>query len=70
LACLVATEDGSKYLPRDAKGQWKTEKALESRKKKNIQTLPDPSVVRAATEQWHSDTAVVIEGLASRQPFA
>lgn len=42
-ACLVATENGLKTVPRDAKGQWNAEAILKSLKAKGISALPDPS---------------------------
>lgn len=64
-ACLVAIDNGMKYVPRDAKGQWNAEDILKSLKSKNIPTLPSPSIIRKATpvEQENDNVNVVIEGV-------
>jgi hypothetical protein len=69
-ACLVATENGIKHVPRDAKGQWNAETILKNLKKKKIVTLPSPSIVRQATQQERSDNGgveIVIEGIPARR---
>lgn len=68
-ACLVATENGIKHVPRDAKGQWNAEKIFESLKKKKIETLPSPSVLRKATEEerLNNGVEVTIEGIPARR---
>jgi hypothetical protein len=69
-ACLVATENGIKQVPRDAKGQWNAEKVFESLKKKGISTLPSPSIMRNATEEERRENpglSVTIEGVPPRR---
>lgn len=64
-ACLVATENGIKHVPRDAIGQWNAEKILRGLKKKGIETLPNPSIMRYPTDQERADNPGVgttIEG--------
>jgi YD repeat-containing protein len=69
-ACLVATENGIKHVPRDAKGQWNAETILKNLKKKKIDTLPSPSIIRQPTEQErteNSGVSLVIEGIPARR---
>lgn len=69
-ACLVATENGIKHVPRDALGQWNAEKIFEKLKKKGIHTLPSPSIVRSSTEAERRENfgvAVTIEGVPERR---
>lgn len=67
--CLVATENGIRHVPRNAKGQWSAEKILRSLDSKNIRTYPSPSIIRAATEtERQSDNVnVTIEGVLARR---
>jgi hypothetical protein len=69
-ACLVATENGIKQVPRDAKGQWNAEKVFESLKRKGISTLPSPSIIRSATEEERRENpglSVTIDGVPPRR---
>jgi hypothetical protein len=69
-ACLVATENGIKQVPRDAKGQWNAEKVFDSLKKKGLSTLPSPSIIRSATEEERGENpglGVTIEGIPARR---
>lgn len=63
--CLVATENGLKHVPRDAKGQWNAENILTNLEKKKIETLPSPSLIRRATddEKDRDGVKVVVEGI-------
>lgn len=63
-ACLVATERGLSTIPRDAKGQWNAENIFNSLKKKGLTVLPNPSIIRQATESETKNNKVnaVIEG--------
>ena len=68
-ACLVATENGLKHVPRDAKGQWNAEKILQSLESKGIPTLPSPSIIREASSSERETDRVkaVIEGIPERR---
>lgn len=50
-ACLVATENGIKNIPKDAKGQWNAEKIFKNLKKKDIQTFPSASTIRFSNRE-------------------
>lgn len=67
--CLVATENGMKQIPRDAKGQWNAESILKSLSSKNIKTFPSPSIIRNPTdeERKRDNVNVVIEGIQERR---
>jgi hypothetical protein len=67
--CLVATQNGMRQVPRDAKGQWNAETILQSLEAKKITTFPSPSIVRAATkaERQSDDVNVTIEGVPERR---
>ena len=67
--CLVATENGIKRIPGDAKGQWNAEVILTNLKKKNINTFPSPSIIRSPTgeEQLKDDVYAVVEGMPDRR---
>jgi hypothetical protein len=41
----VATENGIKHVPRDAKGQWNAEKVFDSLKKKGFGSVPYLTVI-------------------------
>ena len=68
-ACLVATENGLKNVPRDAKRQWNAESIFKSLKSKGITVLPSPSVLRHATpeEQKENNVKFVIDGIPERR---
>jgi hypothetical protein len=68
-ACLVATENGLKHVPRDAKGKWQADRILESLRSKGFKTFPSPSIVRKATpdELASNDVKAVIEGQPNRR---
>lgn len=67
--CLVATENGLKSIPKDAKGQYNAEKIFKHLKNRDIQVIPSPSLIRPATkqEQTQYDTNVTIEGIPERR---
>jgi len=72
-ACLAATKNGLKHVPRDAKGQWNAETILTSLKKKNIDTLPSPSIIRAATDEEskaNNGVRIVVDGVPERRALA
>ena len=50
-ACLVATENGIKNIPKDAKGQWNAEIIFKNLKKKDIQTFPSASTIRFSNRE-------------------
>lgn len=67
--CLIATENGLKHIPRNAKGQWNAEKILKNLKAKSISTFPSPSLIRSATksEQQSMGVKSVVEGIPERR---
>ncbi len=67
--CLVASENGLKHVPRDAKGQWNAQEIFRSLKSKNLTTLPSPCRLRAATrqEQQENNVKVTLEGIPERR---
>ena len=67
--CLVAIENGLKTIPKDAKGQYNAEKIFKNLKKKNIQIIPSPSLIRPATTQEKAQygSNVTIEGIPERR---
>lgn len=66
--CLVAVENGINVVPRDAKGQWNAETIFKNLRKKGLEVLPSPSIIRAATptEQRELQVRVTIEGQPDR----
>lgn len=63
-ACLIAIEHGAQQIPRDAKKHWNAEKIFKTLKSKGFDTLPNPSVIRSATERELADGhTIVIEGV-------
>ena len=68
-ACLVAIENGLTTIPRDAKGQWNAEDIFKNLKKKGLEVLPSPSVIRPATpdEEKEHGVKTTIEGLPERR---
>lgn len=67
--CLVATEQGRKQVPRDAKGQWNAKVILNRLASKNIETFPSPSILRKAndSERRSGGVALVVEGQPDRR---
>ena len=67
--CLVATENGLKTVPRDAKGQWNAEDIFKSLKRKGLSVFPSPSVIRLPTdkERLELNVASVLEGIPERR---
>jgi hypothetical protein len=67
--CLVATENGLKHIPRDAKGQWNAESILKSLGSKHINTFPSPSIIRNSTEEERKrdNVNIVVEGIPERR---
>lgn len=47
--CLVATDNGLKVVPKEAKGQWNAEEILKRLKSKNINVFPNPTTIRQST---------------------
>lgn len=68
-ACLVAIEHGLQTVPRDAKGQWNAEDILKNLKKKHLDVLPSPSVLRqpTAAEKEGAGVTAVVEGVPDRR---
>ena len=70
-ACLVATDNSLKAIPRDAKGQWNAESIFRSLRKKGFDTLPSPSFVRAPTAEERAANppglSKVYEGIPERR---
>ena len=66
--CLVALENGLNEVPRDARGQWNADRIFASLKGKGLGIIPNPSVIRAATEAEFREHNVshVVEGLPDR----
>ena len=67
--CLISTNNGLNFIPREAKGQYNAEIILVALNKKGIDTFPSPSSIRKATEEeikQHNVTAV-IEGIPERR---
>lgn len=66
--CLVAIENGLKYIPRDIKGQWNAEVILKNLKSKNLTLMPCPSRLRPASkqEEQEGNVKVTIEGIPER----
>lgn len=66
--CLVATEKGLKYIPRNAKGQWNAETIIKDLQKKGLNTFPSPSLSREASpeERSKNNITVTIEGIPDR----
>lgn len=67
--CLVATENGLKYIPRNAKGQWNAESILKSLNSHGLKTFPSPSIVRKPTDEecLRDNVTVVVEGIPERR---
>lgn len=68
-ACLVAIENGLTTVPRGAKGQWNAENIFNDLKKKGLEVLPSPSVIRPATpdEEKEHGVKTTIEGVPERR---
>jgi hypothetical protein len=68
-ACLIATENGKRQIPRDAKGQWNAEKILKSLEKRGLTTFPSPSIFRDPTPEEREDIGarVVFEGVPAKR---
>ena len=69
-ACLVALDHGVNQVPRDAKGQWSAEAIFGSLKKKGLNVLPSPSVLRAPTAEEIAKQGPIkstIQGVAERR---
>lgn len=67
--CLISTNNGLNFIPRDAKGQYNAETILVALNKKDIDTFPSPSFIRKATEEEVNQLNVtaVIEGIPERR---
>lgn len=63
--CLVAVENGLKCVPKDAKGKWNASSIFHSLKSKKIMVLPNPSIIRAASqsEQAEHDVQKTVQGI-------
>ena len=69
-ACLVALDQGVNQVPRDAKGQWSAEAIFGSLKRKGLDVLPSPSVLRAPTAEdvaKQGPLKATIEGVVERR---
>jgi hypothetical protein len=49
--CLISTENGLKYIPKEAKGQYNAETILKALIKKGIDVFPSPCIIRNATPE-------------------
>ena len=67
--CLVATENGLRQVPRDAKGKWNAEDIFLSLKSKSISAFPSPSEIRYPRGDAvdESEVRAVIEGIPERR---
>lgn len=67
--CLISTNNGLNFIPREAKGQYNAETILVALNKKDIDTFPSPSFIRKATEKEINQLNVtaVIEGIPERR---
>ncbi len=67
--CLVATENGLRQVPRDAKGKWNAQEILLSLKSKKISAFPSPSKIRYPDNFTGDEVNVraVIEGIPERR---
>lgn len=68
-ACLIATKNGFKTIPRDAEGQYNAEKILKTLLRKGIATFPSPSIIRNSTEEEENkyNSKVIIEGVTEKR---
>ena len=68
-ACLIATKNGFKTIPRDAEGQYNAEKILKTLLRKEIATFPSPSIIRNSTEEEENkyNSKVIIEGVTEKR---
>jgi hypothetical protein len=68
-ACLIATKNGFKTIPRDAEGQYNAEKILKTLLRKGIETFPSQSIIRNTTEEEEKiyNAKVTVEGVAERR---
>lgn len=66
--CLVAVENGLKYVPRDVKGQWNAGSILKNLSSKKITVFPNPSIIRTASESERTEhkVQVTVEGIPER----
>lgn len=62
--CLIACQNGLKAIPKDAQGQWNADTILARLAKRQVNVLPNPSILRAATpdEQKQHIVNAVVEG--------
>lgn len=67
--CLAAIDNGLKFIPPDAKGQWNAEKIFKNLRAKNIAVLPSPGSIREATveEKECDQVKSIIEGIPERR---
>ncbi|WP_294174063.1 hypothetical protein, partial [uncultured Sphingomonas sp.] len=65
--CLIAIDHGLKHVPRDAVGQWAADQIFRSLAKKNMKTVPSPSIIRKATEEEQAahQATIVVQGTPS-----
>ncbi|MCA0231866.1 MAG: hypothetical protein LCH91_15460 [Bacteroidetes bacterium] len=68
-ACLIATKNGFKTIPKDAEGQYNAEKILKTLLRKGIETFPSPSIIRNTTEEEEKKytAKVTVEGVAEKR---
>ena len=67
--CVVALENKTKQIPRDAKGQWNAAKIFKRLQAKSLFPFPSPSIIRAPTseEEITHDVTAVVEGIVERR---
>jgi hypothetical protein len=65
-SCLLAVDNSLKSVPREAKGQYNAEKIFKTLKKKGINALQNPSIIRQASQEEKNQYDVVIEGIPAK----
>jgi hypothetical protein len=67
-SCLLAVDNSLKSVPREAKGQYNAEKIFKILKKKGLNALQNPSIIRQASEEEKNqhNVNVVIEGIPAK----
>lgn len=66
-SCLLAVDNSLKSVPKEAKGQYNAEKIFKTLKKKGINALQNPSIIRQANqEEKNQHNPDVIEGIPAK----
>jgi hypothetical protein len=67
-SCVLAIDNSLKSVPKEAEGQYNTEKIFKTLKKKGINALQNPSIIRQASEEEKKqhNVSVVIEGIPAK----